>query len=572
MVSGRAPPLISMSLFPHPGLSHVVGQKTVDLLEHTIGEALSLAARNWPDVMALVSPAEGVSWTWCELDLLATNVAANLLSGGSQPGDRIGIWALNRADWVLMQLAAARTGLILVTINPAYRPQELSHVLRLADIALLIVSTPFKTSDYAEMVAEAVPELRSATGGQVAAIAFPSLRRVYGIAGAGSARLGDLDALRAPPSARALRRLGEVSRSLSANDAINIQFTSGTTGAPKGATLSHRNILNNGANLGRTLSLSPADRLCLPVPLYHCFGMVMGVLACLTSGCTIVLPGEGFDPSVVIATILREGCTVLYGVPTMFMACVREVSASNTRIDSLRAGVMAGALCPMELMQASRTELGIRDLIIAYGMTETSPVSFQTCSSDPLEMQISTVGRIQPHIEGKIVGADGMTLPAGSPGELCTYGYSVMLGYWNQPAQTAAAIDADGWMHTGDIAVIDAEGYCRIVGRIKDMIIRGGENIYPAEIEAYLRQHPAIREVEVVGVPDPAWGEIVCACVVAENGWELTADDVRDFCRGRIAHYKVPERVVFVESFPMTVTGKIQKNVLREIVSHTEMP
>ena len=553
--------------FAYPGLSHTVGDPDAPFITQTIGAVLQAAAVNWPDQDALVSVRQDIRWSWRELALKADALAANLLALGLSRGDRIGIWAPNCAEWVLTQFAAARAGLVLVTINPAYRVQELEYTITAVEMRAIVIAPRFKTSDYEALLRTVAPELDLATPGKLASKTVPSLQIAVLIGETSRPGLLRFQDLCEPASAAALQLLEQAVSEHRATDPINIQFTSGTTGRPKGATLSDRNIINNGANLARALGFTPRDRLCLPMPLYHCFGMVMGVLACVTTGATIVLPAETFNAQAVLHAIETERCTALYGVPTMYITLLADPALPATNVSTLRTGVMSGALCPIDLMEGARDRLGIKDLIICYGMTETSPVNHQTSPSDPVALQVSTVGRVQPHLECKIVDPHGNTVPIGEPGEICTRGYAVMLGYWGDPEQTARAIDADGWMHSGDLATLDENGYARIVGRIKDMIIRGGENIYPAEIEAFLRSHPHVRDVHVVGIPDEKFGEAVCACIMPMPGEIVALADIVDFCRDRIAHFKVPAQVHLFDEFPMTVTGKVQKFILRDMVT-----
>jgi len=534
-------------------VSHVRGAGTPPLLETTIGEALARAAALWGEREALVSVEQGIRWTFAELLERADLLAGGLLALGLVPGDRIGIWSPNCAEWALTQFAAARAGLILVTINPAYRLSEVEYTINHVELRAIVVAERFKTSAYLDMIGELAPE------------GFPSARlpslchaiQIDGLPRAGWVQFGEL----ASSQPDLLDRIGA---ELRADDAINIQFTSGTTGLPKGATLSHRNILNNGYFVGIGMGLTPGDRICIPVPLYHCFGMVLGNLACLTHGAAMVYPSPAFDPGAVLNAVAAERCTALYGVPTMFIAVLAHPEFDRFDLSTLRTGCMAGAICPEPLMREVIGRLNMRDVTIGYGMTETSPVSFQTGLSDPLERRVGTIGRVLPHLECKVIDGQGATVPAGQPGELCTRGYSVMLGYWNDPQRTAEAIDSEGWMHSGDLATIDAEGYGNIVGRLKDMVIRGGENVYPREIEDYLYRHPAIEDVAVVGVPDAKMGEELCAWVRVRQGETLDGEAVRDFCRGQIAHYKIPRYVRIVDAFPTTVTGKIQKFMIRE--------
>ena len=469
-----------------------------------------------------------------------------LLRLGLETGDRVGIWSPNCAEWVWIQYATAKIGVILVNINPAYRTHELRYALTQSGCRVLVSAQTHLSSNYREMVAEVEGDM-------------PDLERVIFLG------TPEWDDLMTPSADGTDGALAERATTLHCDDAINIQYTSGTTGFPKGATLSHANILNNGFFVGEACAYTDEDRVCLPVPLYHCFGMVLGTLACTTHGSAIVLPGPGFDPDQVLTTIQRERCTSLYGVPTMFIAELAHPDLEAFDLSSLRTGIMAGSPCPVEVMKQVISDMNMTDVTIAYGMTETSPVSTQTMTTDTIERRVSTVGRVHPHVEIKIIDPDGKTVERGQDGELCTRGYSIMLGYWNDPQRTEESIDADGWMHSGDLATMDPDGYVNIVGRIKDMIIRGGENIYPREIEEYLYGHPAIEDVQVIGVPDEKYGEQVMAWVKLREGAEATGEDIRDFCRGRIAHFKVPRYVKFVDGFPMTVTGKIRKVEMREV-------
>ena len=544
--------------------SHVTGAGEPPLIEHTIGEALALAAERWGSSDALVSVGPGIRWTFAELLERSDAFAAGLLALGLNPGDRIGIWAPNCAEWTLTQFAAARAGLILVTINPAYRLSEVEYTINKVGLSALVAATSFKTSDYPGMIEELAPEAVTSTPGQLRAERLPTLRSLILIdrrARPGWLPFDDAAALATDTDRQ---RLAVIGPTLDPDDAINIQFTSGTTGLPKGATLSHRNILNNGYFVGRTQGLGEGDRICIPVPLYHCFGMVMGNLASITHGAAMIYPSEGFDPEAVLRAVEAERCTALYGVPTMFIALLAHPRFDDFDVSSLRTGCMAGAICPEPLMRQVVERLNMRDVTIAYGMTETSPVSFQTAPDDPFERRVGSIGRVQPHLECKIVDVDGNTVPSGEPGELCTRGYSVMIGYWDEAERTADSIDADGWMHSGDLATIDAEGYGNIVGRLKDMVIRGGENIYPREIEDYLYRHPFVEDAAVVGIPDERMGEELCAWVRLKPDANIDAEAIREFCRGQIAHYKVPRYVRIVSEFPTTVTGKVQKYLIRE--------
>ncbi len=543
--------------------SYVSGTSKVPLLGETIGAHLDRTVARWGDRPGLIVRQQGINWTWRELAGRAEAFAAGLLALGLRPGERIGIWSPNNAEWVVTQFAAAKAGFILVNINPAYRLTELEYALTKVGCRALVTATAFKTSDYAGMVMNLAPELAHAVPGKLRAARLPSLELVIQIGARtipGALAFPEIASL-GGPAERA--RLAELAETLQFDDPINIQFTSGTTGAPKGATLTHHNILNNGCFVGEAMRLTEQDRLCIPVPLYHCFGMVMGVLGCLTHGTAMVFPGEGFDPLATLETVAEERCTALYGVPTMFISQLDHPEFARFDLSALRTGIMAGAPCPIEVMRRCIEVMHLSEITIAYGMTETSPVSFQTTPDDPIERRTSTVGRVHPHLEVKIIDAEGRVVPPGTPGELCTRGYSVMLGYWGDEERTAQAVDRAGWMHTGDLATIDADGYCAIVGRIKDMVIRGGENVYPREVEEFLYRHPKISDVQVFGVPDSRFGEELCAWVRLREGESMTEDDVREFCRGQIAHYKVPRFVRFVDEFPMTVTGKMQKFLMR---------
>ncbi len=545
-------------------MSYVSGVAAAPLLGETIGQHFDRVVARWPDRAALIVRQQGVRWTWRELAAQVDSLAAGLLSLGLEPGERVAIWSPNSAEWVLTQFATAKAGLILVNINPAYRLHELEYALTKVGCAALVTATAFKSSDYAGMVQALLPELAHCAPGRLAAARAPALRSVIQTGGhsiPGSFAFGEL-AARGGAAERA--RLAALAGTLQFDDPINIQFTSGTTGMPKGATLTHHNILNNGFLTAEGMALTEQDRLCIPVPLYHCFGMVMGVLGCLTHGAAMVFPGEGFEPLAVLQAVAEERCTALYGVPTMFIAEMNHPDCARFDLTSLRTGIMAGSPCPIEVMRQAMQKMHLRDITICYGMTETSPVSFQTGLDAPIERRVSTVGRIHPHLEAKVVDAEGRVVPTGTAGELCTRGYSVMRGYWDDAPRTAQAIDPAGWMHTGDLATIDDEGYCAIVGRIKDMVIRGGENVYPREVEEFLYRHPKIVDVQVFGVPDATYGEEICAWIKLREGETMTEAEVRAYCRDQIAHFKVPRHVRFVAEFPMTVTGKMQKFLMRE--------
>jgi fatty-acyl-CoA synthase len=541
-------------------LSHVRGETTTPLMEDTIGAVLDRAAERWPQTDALVSISQGVRWNYAEFHRRVDDVAAGLLSLGLKHGDAVGIWAPNCAEWLLTQFATARVGLIQVNINPAYRLSELEYTLNKVGVKALVTAESFKSSDYVSMVETLAPEIVASRPGHLQAARLPQLRIVAKIGGA--PRPGWLDFVELSSVDRTLLRAAAAQ--VDRRQPINIQFTSGTTGLPKGATLSHRNIVNNAYFVGRSMGLRAGDRLCVPVPLYHCFGMVMSNLACVVHGATIVYPSAGFDPLAVLNAVQIERCTALHGVPTMFIAELEHPQFAQFDLSSLRAGIMAGSPCPIEVMRRVVDRMHMSEVTIAYGMTETSPVSFQSSPDDSLERRVSTVGRIQPHMECKIIDTEGNIVPRGEPGEICTRGYAVMLGYWSDPEKTAEAVDSEGWMHTGDLGTLDSEGYCNIVGRSKDMIIRGGENVYPREIEEFLFRHPKVADVAVVGVPDDRYGEEICAWIKLRAEAACAPEDIRAFCEGQIAHYKIPRYVVFVEAFPTTVTGKIQKYLIRK--------
>ena len=548
-------------------LSVVRGADGPPLLDLTIGRALEAAVGRWGEREAIVSVHQNVRLTYRQLRDRAEAVACGLLALGLKPGDRVGIWSPNNAEWAITQFATALAGMILVNINPAYRTAEAEYTLNKVGVKALVAAESFKTSRYLEMVEALAPEIAQSKPGALKAEGLPQLSAVIRIGGGPRAGWLDFEVLAKLGGAGEQAALAKLSTGLDCTDAINIQFTSGTTGLPKGATLSHRNVLNNGYFVGRAIGLREGDRLCIPVPLYHCFGMVMGNLASLVHGATMIYPAAGFEPLAVLETVATERCTGLYGVPTMFIAEMGHPDFARYDLTTLRTGIMAGAPCPVEVMKAVMERMNMRDITIAYGMTETSPVSFQTSTDDPIARRVSTVGRIQPHLEAKVIDADGGTVPRGVAGELLVRGYSVMKGYWEDVERTAEAVDAEGWMHTGDLADIDAEGYCRIVGRVKDMVIRGGENIYPREVEEYLYRHPAIEDVQVFGVPDEKYGEELCAWIKLRSGHDVTEEDFRAFCRERIAHYKVPRYILFVDEFPMTATGKIQKFVMRKAMA-----
>ncbi|HXY91285.1 MAG TPA: AMP-binding protein [Acidimicrobiia bacterium] len=530
-----------------PATSYVHGASPTPLTGETIGANLEEIARRFAEREAIVECATGRRWTYVEFDRDVDAVALGLLDLGVATGDRVGLWATNCAEWTLVQFATARIGAILVNINPAYRTHELGYALQQSGCRLLVAASEVKGSSYVEMV--------DAVRGDL-----PALERVVYLGTAAWDELLERGRAASPD------RLRERAAQLSVDDPINIQYTSGTTGFPKGATLSHHNILNNAFFVGEVCRYTEADRVCIPVPFYHCFGMVMGNLGAVTHGACMVIPAPTFDPAATLTAVEDERCTALYGVPTMFIAELALADFASYDLSSLRTGIMAGSPCPVEVMKRVVDDMGCAQVTICYGMTETSPVSTQTRVDDELERRVSTVGTAHPHVEVKVVDPiTGLTVPRGAPGELCTRGYSVMLGYWDEPEKTAEAIDTAGWMHTGDLATMDDAGYLNIVGRIKDMVIRGGENVYPREIEEFLYTHPKVADVQVVGVPDEKYGEELCAWVRLKDGEAAADDDIREFCRGQLAHFKVPRYVLFVDEFPMTVTGKIRKVEMREV-------
>jgi fatty-acyl-CoA synthase len=532
--------------------SYLHGASQVPLLGETIGRNLDRTVAAFGDRDALISVHQGVRQTYAEFHAAVSEIARGLLALDIEPGDRVGIWSPNNAEWATLQYATAKVGAILVNVNPAYRTSELAYALRQSGVSTLVLAPSFRQADYLAMLDEVAGEL-------------PALRRriVLGHeAPSGAMSWDDLRSSAQRSSDEALRAREEL---LQFDDPINIQYTSGTTGFPKGATLSHHNILNNGFFIGEGCRYDETDRVCIPVPLYHCFGMVLGNLACTTHGAAIVYPSESFEPVATLAAVQSERCTALYGVPTMFIAELEHPRFHEFDLSSLRTGIMAGSPCPVEVMKKVQSDMRMAEVTICYGMTETSPVSFQTAPDDPVDKRVSTVGRIHPHVEAKVIDpATGRILPREAPGELCTRGYLVMLGYWENDEATAEAIDRAGWMHTGDLATIDADGYANIVGRIKDMVIRGGENVYPREVEEFLYGHPAVSDVQVIGVPDPRYGEELCAWVRVKEGQSVTGQQLHDWCRGRIATFKIPRYWRFVDAFPMTVTGKVQKFRMRE--------
>ena len=527
--------------------SYAAGPQERPIIEETIGVNFERAVAADPQAEALVDVAQDRRWTYSELDDEINRVAKGLLALGVHRGDRVGIWAPNCAQWVMVQYATAKIGAILVTVNPAYRTHELAYVLGQSGLRTLVAAPGFKTSDYVAMVGQVRPECPELT--DVVFLGTDSWDRLVESA----VQVADSE-------------LRERMATLSNADPINIQYTSGTTGFPKGATLSHRNILNNGFFVTEQIAFGPGDRLCIPVPFYHCFGMVMGNLGCTTHGATMVIPAAGFDPGSTLAAIENERCTGVYGVPTMFIAMLGHPDFARTDLSSVRTGIMAGSVCPVHVMKRCVAEMNMSQVAIAYGMTETSPVSCQTLIDDDLERRTATIGRAHPHVEIKIVDPEtGDTVDRGQPGEFCTRGYSVMLGYWRDEQRTREAIDAEGWMHTGDLAVMREDGYCNVVGRIKDLVIRGGENVYPREVEEFLLTHPDIEDAQVVGVPDEKYGEEICAWIRMKDGRPaLDAEAVRAFATGQLAHFKIPRYVHIADEFPMTITGKVRKVEMRE--------
>ena len=546
------------------GQSYLCGQANEPLLYETIGACVERIAATYPDKEALVVRHQNIRWTFSEYKSRIDALAAGLVSLGVEPGDRVGIWSPNRVEWCLTQFATAKIGAIMVCINPAYRPYELEYALNKVKCQTIITAAQFKTSEYLRMLQEMAPELATCEPGELKSIKLPHLTTVIRMGDAVSPGMFNFDKVCEMGEDTHYDRMAEIAPTLQADDAINIQFTSGTTGSPKGATLSHFNILNNGLQVGAGMRFTSEDRLCIPVPLYPCFCMVMGNLTCMTHGACAVFPDEGFDPDVVLRTVVEEKCTALHGVPTMFVAETDLPNVAEYELSTLRTGVMAGAPCPLELMHQVIDKLNMSEITIMYGQTETSPVNHMTDIDAPAEKRCGTVGRVGPYQEIKIIDESGRVVPLGDKGELCCRGYSVMQGYWDDEARTDETIDATGWLHSGDLAEMDEEGYVQIVGRIKDMIIRGGENVYPREVEEFLYTHPDIQEVQVFGIPDERYGEIVCAWVQLKQNATLNEQGVKSFCRDQITHFKVPSLVRFVDEFPMTVTGKIQKFKMRE--------
>ena len=547
-----------------PALSVAEGAAEPPLLDETIGQAFDRVAARWPDRPALVSRHQNIRWNYAELKARVDTYAAAFMALGLAPGERIGIWAHNCAEWMITQYASAKLGLILVNLNPAYRRAEVEYALNKVGCRALVVMPQHASSDYIEMLQTLAPELAECAPGRLISRRLPELRTVIRLGDTPTPGMFNFDALAEQATESLRARVDSRAAELNPRDPINIQFTSGTTGRPKGATLTHHNILNNGYLVGAGIGATEADRIAVPVPLYHCFGMVMGNLAALTHGAAVVYPAASFEPAATLDAVAAEGCTALYGVPTMFIAEMERPDFADYDLSSLRTGIMAGSPCPRAVMQRVIDEMHMHEVTIAYGMTETSPVSCQTAVDDALEARVATVGRVHPHLEIKVVDLDGETVPRGEPGEYCTRGYSVMRGYWDDCERTREAIDRNGWMHTGDLAMMDEAGYCRIIGRLKDMVIRGGENLYPREIEEFLYGHPAIVDVQIVGVPDATYGEELCAWIQLAAGQSLDEAGLRAFCDGEIAHFKIPRYIRFVDGFPLTVTGKVQKYRIRE--------
>ena len=552
-----------------PGIcrSYVHGVSMTTLLGETIGANLERAAARWPDREAVVVCHQDVRWTYAALNGAVDRLATGLLALGLEPGQRVGIWAPNSIEWVTTQFATAKAGLILVNINPAYRLNELEYALNKVGCSALITADSFKTSDYIAMLRELLPELDEAEPGALESERVPRLRSVVRLGEARTDGMFNYAEVASGGGEAERNRLAELADELQFDDPINIQFTSGTTGTPKASALTHHNILNNAYFSAMQMRFSERDRLCIPVPMYHCFGMVLGSLLCVTHGAAMVYPSAGFDAHATLEAIEAERCTALHGVPTMFIAELEEPNFDRFDLSSLRTGIIAGAPCPIELMHRMIEQMHLAEITIGYGMTETGPLSFQTAPDDPIDRRVESVGRVLPHTEVKIVDEAGRVVPCGEPGELLTRGYCVMPYYWDDPERTAKAIDEARWIASGDIATLDEDGYCRIVGRLKDMVIRGGENIFPREIEEFLFEHPKIADVQVIGVPDPRYGEELCACIELHEGETASEEEIRAFCEGKIAHFKIPRYIVFVDSFPLTVTGKVQKYILREEMS-----
>ena len=544
--------------------SYAHGGGDTPLLGVTVGQLLDTAARRWPDNDALIVVDQGVRWNWRELRERARNFAAGLIALGLQPGERVGMLATNRAEWLVAQFGTACAGLVLVNINPAYRTPELEYALKKVGCRALVSEASYKTSDYIAMLNELAPELAASEPGHLHSARLPDLRIVIRLGTERSAGMFNFDDIAAKAGPGEFEVLKTIGAELDFDAPINIQFTSGTTGSPKAATLTHHNIVNNASMSASIMKFTERDRLCMPVPMYHCFGMVLGTLLCTSSGAAIVLPAAGFEADACLRAIEAERCTAVHGVPTMFIAMLDEPGFADRDTTSLRTGIMAGAPCPIELMHRVIDEMHLGEITIGYGMTETGPLSTQTLPGDPIELRVGTVGRPLPNTEIKIIDESGRIVPRGEPGELCTRGYNVMRGYWGDPERTARDIDDARWIRTGDVATMDENSYVRIVGRSKDMLIRGGENIYPREIEEFLYTHPKVEQAEVVGVPDPKFGEEVAAWIKLREGQTANEEEIREYCKGRLAHFKIPKYIRFVDEYPMTVTGKVQKYLIRE--------
>jgi len=544
--------------------SYFKGASTPGLLDETIPDCFDRIASQFPDRDALIVRHQDIRWTWSEYRIEVDRLAAGLLALGIGAGDRVGIWAPNCYEWVLTQFATARIGAILVCINPAYRTFELEYALNKSACRAIVAAERFKSSHYLGMLQKLAPELGSCQAGKLESARFPALEIVIRMGNAATAGMFNFGDVCAMGGEQDLARMREIQAGLSSRDVINIQFTSGTTGSPKGAALTHFNILNNANQVAAGMQFSEQDRLCIPVPLYHCFGMVLGKLACVTRGAAAIFPADAFEPAAVLETVAEERCTALHGVPTMFIAELEHPDFDRFDLSSLRTGIMAGAPCPVEVMKKVISRMNMSEILIAYGQTECSPVNHMTLAHDPLEKRVETVGRAGPHLEVKIVDEAGNTVPVGEKGDICTRGYAVMKAYWEDPERTAETVDEEGWLHSGDLGVMDGDGYVQVVGRLKDMIIRGGENIYPLEIEEFLFTHPKIQDAKVIGVPDEKYGEEVCVWVVLKEGERLTEDEIRAFCKDHIAYFKVPRYIRLVTEFPMTVTGKVQKYKMRE--------
>lgn len=546
--------------------SYSKGPTDTILCDQTIGQYFDHIVAKFPNQPALISSHQGIRWTYSEFQNQINCLATGLLALGIKPGDRVGIWSPNCAEWYLTQIATAKIGAIMVCVNPAYQTYELEYALNKVECKVLVTADRFKKSDYLYMLNQLAPELAGCEPGQLMAQKLPHLTTVIRLGNENTPGMFNFDAVCSMGGDAKAKRLETLKTALNCKDPINIQFTSGTTGSPKGATLSHHNILNNAQMCAKGMRLTENDKLCIPVPLYHCFGMVMGTLSCIANGACAVFPGPSFDPEETLAVVEKEGCTGLHGVPTMFIAQLEHPRFADFDLSTLRTGIMAGATCPVEVMKRVQSDMSMTEVLIGYGQTECSPLNHLTSPDDPLAKRVETVGRAVEHLEVKIIDDKGAILPIGQKGEICARGYAVMHGYWNDQEKTTETIDAEGWLHSGDIGIMDTDGYTQVVGRIKDMIIRGGENIYPREVEEFLYTHPGIKEVAVFGIPDEKYGEQVCAWIQPQDGAVLTAEEVKGFCKGRISHFKIPYLIELVDSYPMTVTGKIQKFKMRDVM------